>query len=77
MLDTGLRRGEVAGLRVGDLNLGQMVAFIEATTSKSRRGRAVAYGASDGEGDHPLPPPPEGPPRPPDEPLWRAGRASR
>ena len=46
MLDTGLRRGEVAGLRVGDVNLGQMIAFIEAMTSKSRRGRAVAFGPS-------------------------------
>ena len=46
MLDTGIRRGEMAGMRVGDLNLGQMVAFIEAMTSKSRRGRAVAFGPS-------------------------------
>ena len=45
MLDTGLRCGELAGLRVGDLNLSQMVAFIEASTSESRRGRAVAFGA--------------------------------
>jgi len=44
MLDTGLRRGELAGLRLGDLNLGQRLAFIEAATSKSRRGRAVVYG---------------------------------
>jgi site-specific recombinase XerD len=49
MLDTGLRRGEIAGLHVGDLNLGQQVAFVEATTSKSRRGRAVAYGATTGK----------------------------
>jgi site-specific recombinase XerD len=46
MLDTGVRRGELAGMRVGDLNLAQMVAFIEASTSKSRRGRAVAFGPS-------------------------------
>lgn len=45
MLDTGLRRGDLAGLHVGDLNLGQMVAFVEATTSKRRRGRAVVFGA--------------------------------
>jgi site-specific recombinase XerD len=46
MLDTGLRRGELAGLTLGDLNLGQRLAFIEASTSKSRRGRAVVYGDS-------------------------------
>jgi len=44
MLDTGLRRGELAGLRLADLNLGQHLAFIEAATSKSRRGRAVIFG---------------------------------
>jgi site-specific recombinase XerD len=71
MLDTGLRRGELAGLRVGDLNLNQMVAFIEATTSKSRRGRAIAYGASTAKAitrylRHPKAP------RELDEPLWRA-----
>jgi site-specific recombinase XerD len=71
MLDTGLRRGELAGLRVGDLNLGQMVAFVEATTSKSRRGRAVAFGASTAKAitrylRHPKAP------RGPQEPLWRA-----
>lgn len=41
LLDTGIRRGELAALRLGDLNLGQRLAFIEAATSKSRRGRAV------------------------------------
>jgi site-specific recombinase XerD len=44
MLDTGIRRGELVGLRVSDINLAQMVAFVEASTSKSRRGRAVAFG---------------------------------
>ncbi len=44
LLDTGIRRGELAALRLGDLNLGQGLAFIEASTSKSRRGRAVVYG---------------------------------
>jgi site-specific recombinase XerD len=71
MLDTGLRRGELAGLNVGDLNLGQMVAFIEASTSKSRRGRAVVYGATTAKAitrylRHPKAP------RDPSEPLWRA-----
>lgn len=71
MLDTGLRRGELAGLRVGDLNLSQMVAFVEATTSKSRRGRAVAFGASTAKAitrylRHPKAPSDR------DEPLWRA-----
>ena len=46
LLDTGIRRGELAALRVGDLNFGQRLAFIEASTSKSRRGRAVVYGDS-------------------------------
>ena len=71
MLDTGIRRGELAGLRVGDLNLGQMVAFVEATTSKSRRGRAVAFGPSTAKAitrylRHPKAP------HGPQEPLWRA-----
>lgn len=44
LLDTGIRRGELAGLHLGDLTLGQRLAFIEASTSKSRRGRAVVYG---------------------------------
>jgi site-specific recombinase XerD len=71
MLDTGLRRGELAGLRVGDLNLGQMVAFIEASSSKSRRGRAVAFGPTTGKAitrylRHPKAPHDR------QEPLWRA-----
>ncbi len=71
LLDTGIRRGELAGLTVGDLNLGQMVAFIEASTSKSRRGRAVAYGPTTAKAivrylRHPKAP------RDPSEPLWRA-----
>jgi site-specific recombinase XerD len=71
MLDTGIRRGELAGLQVADLNLGQQVAFIEATTSKSRRGRAVAYGATTAKAlirylRHPRAPHGEA------EPLWRA-----
>jgi site-specific recombinase XerD len=71
MLDTGIRRGELAGLRVGDLNLAQMVAFVEASTSKSRRGRAVAYGPSTAKAitrylRHPKAP------HAPHEALWRA-----
>ena len=71
MLDTGIRRGELAGLRVGDLNLGQMVAFVEGSTSKSRRGRAVAFGPSTAKAitrylRHPKAP------HAPHEPLWRA-----
>jgi site-specific recombinase XerD len=71
MLDTGLRRGELAGMQVRDLNLGQMVAFIEASTSKSRRGRAVAFGPTTAKAvtrylRHPKAP------RGMDEPLWRA-----
>jgi site-specific recombinase XerD len=71
MLDTGIRRGELAGMRVGDLNLGQMVAFIEASTSKSRRGRAVAFGPTTAKAvtrylRHPKAP------HAPQEPLWRA-----
>jgi site-specific recombinase XerD len=71
MLDTGLRRGELAGMNVGDLNLGQMVGFIEASTSKSRRGRAVAFGHTTAKAitrylRHPKAP------RDRQEPLWRA-----
>jgi site-specific recombinase XerD len=71
MLDCGLRRGELAGLHVRDLNLAQQVAFVEAATSKSRRGRAVAYGATTAKAlirylRHPRAPRGEA------EPLWRA-----
>ncbi len=76
LLDTGIRRGELAALRLGDLNLGQRLAFIEASTSKSRRGRAVVYGDSTAKAlmrylRHPKAP------RAEDEPLWvaRTGRA--
>jgi site-specific recombinase XerD len=44
LIDAGLRRGELAGLRRGDVDPKRHVAFIEASTSKSRRGRAVAFG---------------------------------
>lgn len=75
MLDTGLRRGELVGLHVGDLNLGQSIAFIEATTSKSRRGRAVAFGATTAKAlmrylRHPRAPHAAG------APLWRSRTGS-
>jgi site-specific recombinase XerD len=71
MLDTGIRRGELAGMRVGDLNLGQMVAFIEALNSKSRRGRAVAFGPTTGKAITRYLRHPKAPHNPAD-PLWRA-----
>lgn len=71
LLDTGIRRGGLAALRLGDLNLGQRLAFIEASTSKSRRGRAVVYGNSTAKAlmrylRHPKAP------RAEDAPLWIA-----
>lgn len=71
LLDTGIRRGELAALRVGDLNLGQHLAIIEASTSKSRRGRAVVYGDNTAKAlmrylRHPKAP------RAEDAPLWVA-----
>jgi len=71
LLDTGIRRGELAALRLGDLNLGQRLAFIEASTSKSRRGRSVVYGDSTAKAlmrylRHPKAP------RAEDAPLWIA-----
>ena len=76
LLDTGIRRGELAALRLGDLNLPQHLAFIEASTSKSRRGRAVVYGDATARAlmrylRHPKAP------RTDDEPLWvaRTGQA--
>lgn len=71
LLDTGIRRGELATLLIGDLNLDQRLAFIEASTSKSRRGRAVVYGDSTARAlmrylRHPKAPQAE------DAPLWIA-----
>lgn len=42
-LDTGMRRGKLAALRLGDLNLGQRLAFIEAATLEEppRPGRGL------------------------------------
>jgi site-specific recombinase XerD len=71
LLDTGMRRGELIGLRVRDVNVGQKLAFIEAATSKSRRGRGVVFGDSTAKAimrylRHPRAPHGE------DEPLWRS-----
>ncbi|MEX0625574.1 MAG: tyrosine-type recombinase/integrase [Chloroflexota bacterium] len=71
MLDTGLRRGEVAGLTLGDLNVAQRTAYIASSTSKSRRGRAIVYGDSSAKAllrylRHPKAP------HAAQEPLWRA-----
>jgi site-specific recombinase XerD len=44
LIDAGLRRGELAGLRRKDVDPKHRIAFVEATTSKSRRGRVVTYG---------------------------------
>ena len=73
LLDTGIRRGELAALRLGDLNLGQRLAFIEASASKSRRGRAVVYGDSTAKALM-LPPPPKGAARRRGTPLDRPNR---
>jgi site-specific recombinase XerD len=44
LIDAGLRRGELAGMRRGDVHPKGHVAFVEATTSKSRKGRHVSFG---------------------------------
>ena len=45
MYDTGARRGEVAALRLADIDWANEVAIISAGSSKSRRGRAVPFGS--------------------------------
>jgi integrase len=45
LLDTGMRRGELAALTVADLDLGAGIAHVVGATSKGRRGRAVAFTA--------------------------------
>lgn len=60
LLGTGVRRGELAALRLGDLNLGQRLAFIEASTSMSRRGARRGVRRCHRQGSHALPTPPEG-----------------
>lgn len=47
--DTGMRRGELAQLTLGDLDLRDDVAYVKAATSKSRRGRAVPFGEAAGK----------------------------
>lgn len=69
MFDTGVRRGELAGMRLRDLNIKQLLVFIDAATSKSRRGRAVPFGAATGKAllrylRHPRAP------QHSDQPLW-------
>lgn len=44
LLDTGLRRAELAGLKLTDMDLDQGVLFIGSATAKGRRERAVALG---------------------------------
>lgn len=44
LYDTGARRGEVAQLRLEDIDWANEVAIIQAGASKSRRGRAVPFG---------------------------------
>ena len=41
IVDTGLRRGEICGLKVNDLDLDNMLLTVRAETSKSRRERIV------------------------------------
>lgn len=42
LLGSGLRRGELVGLQVGDVNLTERLLHVEAATSKSIRARDVA-----------------------------------
>jgi integrase len=42
--DTGMRRGELVGLRVEDVNLRERLVAIQAETSKGRRWRAAGIG---------------------------------
>ena len=45
LLDTGLRRGELAALSIADMDLGAGIAYVAAASSKGGRGRAVAFTA--------------------------------
>jgi site-specific recombinase XerD len=45
LIDTGMRAGELCGLTLDALDLDLQVARVAAGTSKSRRGRAVPFGA--------------------------------
>ena len=44
LADTGIRRGELAGLAVGDVVFERSVVVVSAGSSKSRRSRAVPFG---------------------------------
>lgn len=44
LIDTGMRRGECAGLRVADVDLHERMVRIDAATSKSRRARLITFG---------------------------------
>lgn len=44
LADTGIRRGELAGLAVDDIDFEHSVALVSAGSSKSRRSRAVPFG---------------------------------
>jgi site-specific recombinase XerD len=70
-LDSGVRRGELAGLNLGDLMVPQRLAYIKATTSKSRRGRAVVFGDNTAKALLRYLRHPKAPSRP-DDALWRA-----
>jgi site-specific recombinase XerD len=45
LADTGMRRGEIAGLRVRDTDLERGTVLIRAETSKGRRTRVARFGA--------------------------------
>jgi site-specific recombinase XerD len=45
LADSGMRRGECAGLRVEDLDLDRNAVVIQGATSKSRRQRTTRFGA--------------------------------
>ncbi|HET7699504.1 MAG TPA: tyrosine-type recombinase/integrase [Candidatus Limnocylindria bacterium] len=45
-LDSGLRLGELCGLRVSDIDLRQLVVVVRAETSKGNRTREVRFGAA-------------------------------
>jgi integrase/recombinase XerC len=48
LADTGIRRGELAGLLVEDIDLERTVAIVSADFSKSRRARSVPFGTRGG-----------------------------
>lgn len=62
LLDTGIRRGELAALRLGDLNLGEHLAFIEAFDVEEPPRPGGRLRGRHGQGADALPPPSEGTP---------------